>query len=481
MKNDVIIIGSGLGGLTAGAKLARSGKRVLVLEQHDRPGGCATTFKRRGFTMEVGLHEMDGLHQADMKTRIFRDLGVTGKVEFIKVPEFYRFVNGRKDVVISHDPNQVRENLIKIFLDQEKGITSYFDQLMNIRLILKDPANDINKTLGDWMDEIITDNDLKLILLGNLGYFSDNPYKLSLNYYSMAQSSYYQGGGNFIKGGSQVLSNCLADIISSEGGEVRLKQLVTSIKTDKEKAVGVTVRDNNNQGEYEEQAEIIISNASIPSVAHKLLPQKYARELQDQLEDLDPGNSLLTVYYGFNRPLKDIGNKHYSTFIYDPGVLSLKDIPGNNRAPFTQRSFTFVDYSQLDSGLAPEGKSVGAVCCMDYTGQWNDLSDKEYRERKEEAAKAFTARLEKLIPGFSNAVEYHEVGTAMTVSRYTLNPEGAVYGFAQTPQRTERKINSPLENLHFASAWTSTGGGFSGAIFSGYLSAIDIIRKSRIK
>ena len=65
MHYDVIIIGAGLGGLTAGAKLAREGKSVLLLEQHDRPGGCATTFKRRDFTMEVGLHEMDGLHPGD--------------------------------------------------------------------------------------------------------------------------------------------------------------------------------------------------------------------------------------------------------------------------------------------------------------------------------------------------------------------------------------------------------------------------------
>ena len=61
MDYDVIVVGGGLGGLTAGAKLAKEGRKVLLIEQHDRPGGCATTFKRRDFIMEVGLHEMDGL------------------------------------------------------------------------------------------------------------------------------------------------------------------------------------------------------------------------------------------------------------------------------------------------------------------------------------------------------------------------------------------------------------------------------------
>ena len=83
MKYDVIIIGAGLGGLTAGAKLAREGKKVLIVEQHSKPGGCATTFKRGDFTMEVGLHEMDGPSPRDMKTRIFNELEVSGNVEFI--------------------------------------------------------------------------------------------------------------------------------------------------------------------------------------------------------------------------------------------------------------------------------------------------------------------------------------------------------------------------------------------------------------
>ena len=192
-------------------------------------------------------------------------------------------------------------------------------------------------------------------------------------------------------------------------------------------------------------------------------------------------HSILTVYFGFNTPVKEIGNKHYSTFIYDGSIKSLKDVKKNNTAPFSERSFTFADYSQVDSGLAPEGKSVGSVCCMDYVSPWEKLTKDEYRERKEEAARTFIDRLEKLIPGFRDAIEYYEVGTALTVRRYTLNPEGAVYGFAQTPARTARDIASPVDNLHFASAWTKTGGGFSGAIFSGYLSAIDIIRKSRIK
>ncbi|MBP1674363.1 MAG: crtI, partial [Bacteroidetes bacterium] len=98
MKYDIIIIGAGLGGLTAGAKLAREGKKVLLIEQHTKPGGCATTFTRGDFTLEVGLHEMDGPSPGDMKSRIFNELDVFGNVEFIKVPEFYHFVSDHLNI-----------------------------------------------------------------------------------------------------------------------------------------------------------------------------------------------------------------------------------------------------------------------------------------------------------------------------------------------------------------------------------------------
>ena len=172
-------------------------------------------------------------------------------------------------------------------------------------------------------------------------------------------------------------------------------------------------------------------------------------------------------------------NKNYSIFVYDESVQKQKDIKGNNKADFSERSFTFVDYSQVDSALAPEGKSVGSVCCIDYSYQWDSLTKEQYKMRKEEAGEAFIDRLEKIIPGFRDNIEYYEVASAATVRRYTLNPKGAVYGFAQTPERVHTDIESPIDNLHFASAWTKTGGGFSGAIFSGYLCAMDVLRKSR--
>jgi all-trans-retinol 13,14-reductase len=480
MKYDIIIIGAGLGGLTAGAKLAKEGKKVLLIEQHSRPGGCATTFKRGDFIIEVGLHEMDGPSPSGMKTRIFNDLDVFQNVEFIKIPEFYRFINGRYNVTIPHEPEIAFERLSGLFPDETNGIKSYFDQLLIPKKRTADTVQQ-DKSIGEFLDSIIRNDDLKLILLGNLGYFSDDPYSLSLAYYSAAQSSYYSGGASYIKGGSQKLSDYFAGYIRSHGGEVLLNHIVTGIMIHENKATGISFRKKSDRDavSMEASADEIIANNAVPNIA-ELLPGDKGSELKAEKKDQRPGASLLTVYLGFGTPPGKLGNSYYSTAVFDSSVKSLSDILKNNNGDFSKRSFIFVDYGQIDSGLSPVGKSVGAICCIDYLKDWESLDENEYKARKEQAAAALIDRLEKIIPGIKDTIKYSETGTSSTVRRYTLNPEGAVYGFAQTPSRKIFDSYKSLDNLHFASAWGRTGGGFSGVILGGYLCAYSILRKRQV-
>lgn len=479
MPYDVIVIGAGLGGLTAGAKLAKEGLKVLLLEQHDRPGGCATTFKRRDFTMEVGLHEMDGLHPKDIKHRIFNDIGLGDRLTFLPVPEFYRFINERYDLVIPHDPEKAKAILKDTFPGEAEGIDSYFYHVLNVRRVMVALKGQPDRSVGAFLDEIIGDEDLKLVLLGNLGYYHDDPYSLSWLYYLNAQGSYYGGTASFIQGGSQCLSNSLSDLIEEQGGKVLLNQLVTSLDYQGDKVTGVSFQQvkGQNKGQVEQaSASHIVMNGSVPGLS-SLLSKKDAAPLSQSIKDLAIGASLLTVYYGFNRPLQEIGNTNYSTFIYDGSVNSQKDILENNHSDFSTRSFTFVDYGQVDSRLAPEGKSVGAVCAIDYPSDWEGLERDEYMRMKADVADTITSRLEKILPGFRDAVEYVEVATSLSVERFTLNPKGAVYGFAQNPNRSLDYLSALPENVHIASAWGKIGGGFSGAMVGGYMAAMDLLRK----
>jgi all-trans-retinol 13,14-reductase len=208
-----------------------------------------------------------------------------------------------------------------------------------------------------------------------------------------------------------------------------------------------------------------------------LLPAAQGMKLKAAIGTQKAGASLLTIYFGFKGKLSSLGHTHYSTFVFDDSVKSQHDIKKNNSDDFSKRSFTFIDYGQIDSDLAPKNRSVGALCCIDYLTDWENLSITDYKAKKEMVARILISRLEKLIPGFMVLIDYYEIGTSATVKRYTLNPEGAVYGFAQVPGKPVIETVQIIDNLHFASAWGKTGGGFSGAIFGGYLCAYNILRK----
>ncbi|TVR68788.1 MAG: NAD(P)/FAD-dependent oxidoreductase, partial [Marinilabiliales bacterium] len=415
----------------------------------------------------------------DLKVRIFRDLGINDRITLLDLPEFYRFVNSRQDVVVPHDPEEAERRLSELFPGEQEGLKTYFHYLVNSRKVLAEAAGSPERSIGDFLDEHIGNEDLKLILLGNLGYFHDDPYTLSLNYYLVAQGSYYGGNASFVKGGSQKLSDALMSVIEENGGTVKLNTLATGINFEKGRAAGVSWESTAGAKKVAgtNHAREIVVNAAVPNLAGNLLPESQGRILSEKIEGMKTGASLLTVYFGFKKSLKEVGNRHYSMFVFDPSVETQKDIVRNNNAGFDERSFTFVDYSQVDSALAPPGKGVGAVCCIDYLSEWEGMDRKSYLNKKSDVAETFIARCEELIPGFKDALEFVEVATPLTVRRYTLNPAGAVYGFAQNPGKPSAYLSALPGNIHIASAWGKFGGGFSGSIYSGYMTALDILRK----
>jgi phytoene dehydrogenase-like protein len=523
---DVIIIGGGLGGLTAGAKLSREGKKVLLIEQHTVPGGCATTFRRKGFTVEAGLHEMDGLDPEDPKMQLIEELDIMRNLEFVEIPEFYRFRKGSTDIVVPAKSADAIRVLVERYPAEEKGIRKFFRTIHGIRsetskfmrleswkqrllmpvmplfyphisiatnkasavLFPLFPLLNFNllkgdyQTVGGFVDSIIRDEELKMVLLANFGYYHDDPYSLSLIYFSIAQASYYSGGGHFIMGGSQKLSDYLAGYISSHGGTVMLGNLVTRILIKEGKAVGVEYRKSRGDDSSTQTifAETIVANAAIPNV-EKMLPEKERAMLQAKTAGFRNSCCVMNLYLGFRREVSELKNSTYCTFVYNEDAKTLKDIAASVKGDIINRGFTFVDYSQIDSGLAPKGKSFGSLCTIDYLSDWDGLDREAYHQKKELVAQSFISKLEKLIPGISEEIEYYEIGTARTVERYTLNPGGAIYGYAQLPKQSGslyRPMNtSPVRNLYFASAWTFPGGGFTGAMLSGWFCASDILRR----
>ncbi|MHA1865153.1 MAG: phytoene desaturase family protein [Candidatus Heimdallarchaeaceae archaeon] len=500
---DIIIVGSGLGGLVAGAKLAKEGKKVLLIEQHSVVGGCSSTFTRKGFTVDVGLHQIDGIDEYDEKMHYFEELGVYESIEFVKHgDEFYRFVNDRIDVIIPDKVEKAIKVLTEQFPEDEKAINDYFNTLLSMykeihslpkskfKFFLIMPLFPVlypsivkwsKKTVGEFVDSLeIKNKDLKLALLGNIQYYTDDPYKLSMLYYSAAQGSYLVKGAYYLKGGSQKLSNHFAKVITDNNGEIILSHMVDKIIVKGKRAVGVEYFPKRKPDERKQAfAKHIVANAAVPNVI-EMLPKKQKKILEKIFKDMEIGYSHYSLYLGFSKPLKEIGNKCFATMIWPPDIKTPADIGKSLKWPFTKRRMSITDYSQLDSGMTIPGKSVAIISGTDILEDWEKLSKDDYKKRKEQVTEELIERLEKLIPRVKEYIEWKNFATPSTIKHFTLNPNGTSYGYAQLPSQSTSKRpgnKSPIKGLWFASAWVFPGGGFTPSMTSGYNCALKILKE----
>jgi phytoene dehydrogenase-like protein len=482
----ICIVGAGLGGLTSGALLADKGYNVTVLEQHYVVGGAATAFKRKGYTCEVGLHEMDGLYTDKNKKRIFETLGVYDNLEFVQVPEFFRTKMKNVDFVMPENADDAIRKLSKRYPLEVRGIKKYFMTISNIakemggvvrmkwwqKILFPIYFPNIYKyrlmSVKDALDGMIVNEELKMLLNSNIGYYHDYVDTFSFMYHSLGQNSYFTGGGWFIKGGSQKLSNYLAKVITDNGGEVITSADVTRLSEKRGKKI---INYIHKKQEIEIEADIVISNAS------PMQTYKYAN-VDFEPEKKIVGNSLITVYIGFKNNVRSIyGKRPYSNF-YFGAIDSVDSYHENLKKDITERGFIFVDYSQIDSKLTSDDKSFGVFCSVDYLKDWESLTDEEYKAKKEKLAEIYFDELEKDYPNIRDHVEFYEVGTARTMKRYLKTDNGTAYGFAATPEQFLKrpKVKSDLiENLYFTGAWV-IGGGFSPAISSGGLCFRNIVK-----
>ena len=471
----IVIIGGGLGGLTAAALLAQDGYAVTLLEQHNIVGGCATTFKRKGFTCEVGLHEMDGVYTNPKIKKIFNRLDVYKHVEMLKAPEFFRVTTKNGAFVMPDGIEEAQKALIEKFPKEEVGIIKYFHILKQVSdtfekigalkwydylifpLIITPIIRYREKTVTDVFANLFEDEELKLILNANVQYYDDTPDTLSFLLHCVAQYSYYKGGGYFIKGGSGRLSDYLATVITKNGGSVITKANVTACTANsvtyqyKKKSISI-------------KADTIISNLS-PSDTYALFEIPYQ-------ERKEIASSLLTTYIGFSKNIKEVyGKGAYSNFYYDD-IESVNGFNSMKKMDIKERGFVFVDYSQIDAGLTKDPhKSFGAVCMSDSLDEWKGLSAEEYRAKKLALEASIVKKLDSYYPNISKLIEYIETGTAKTVQSYIKTPNATAYGFKPTPKqflKMPQAKSKRVDNLYFVGQWVIAGG-FSPSIASGYI------------
>ena len=497
---DVVVIGAGIGGLFAAAKLAREGKRVLVAEQHFVVGGYATTFRRGAYTFEAGLHAIDGMFDPENPNLdMFREFGLFESLDFIRLPELYAVRRGDFRFMFPDTYDKAEDALVKKFPADEKAIRKLIGLIKKLRReVMKFPTTGTHplvmivnmalapfrypaivtslfKSIGGYLAQSGMSEECKLAFTANTGYYHDDPYDYSMLHFGAAQSSYIAGGGSYIRGGSQKLSDRMAAIIVEAGGTILLSHLVKEIYTENGRVSGVRLLDKKSERESRVDCRVVVANAAIPEVMEGLLPPVVSEKLRARYGSYDISHSIFCLYLGLKKPLSSVGVDSYSTFILPESLKTLDDMAeGNKTTDFAKKILALVDYGQVDAGHAEGGRTTAVCAVIDEVELWEGLSKGDYAARKDRLSRILLDRLEKEYPGISDCVEYMEAATPTTMRRYTLNPRGCVYGYAQSarqvgPRRPDNR--SPVPGLYFASAWSKPGGGISAAAKCGYLTA----------
>ena len=505
---DAIVIGSGLGGLTAAALYARAGHRVLVLERNGEFGGAATTYRHGRLTVEASLHEtVDPSDPLDPKARILRALGILDDLEFVPVGAFYEVRGGLFDppFVLPHGFDAAEAALADRFPQHRSAFRRCFERLRAVReamsvvgeqhdslwwfvhapvlpLRLWPLLRDMRLSLSEVFEHLFGDDEgPKLALAANLGYYADDPDRLWWLFYAIAQGGYLASGGTYIRGGSGALSRSLIGVVEADGGAARAGRTVTEIILDGQgRAVGVAHTAADGSDRVVDRAPVLFGNAA-PTVLADALPAPARPAFAAHYAGRRPSTSLFSIALGLTRPPREVGFTEYSTVLIPEWMNSLSDYARCAGvladAPGTRMPVVgVVDYGAVDSGLNPDGPHLVSVVGVDRVANWDGLDDQAYQAKRDGWLEAIVAGIDRSFPGFAGAVVQREMATAATMRRYLNTPDGAIYGFAPEPPQglsalgSERAVATTVPGLWLASSYGGSGG-FTGAMMTGMLAA----------
>lgn len=486
---DIVVIGSGIGGLTAAALLAKTGLQVLVLEQHDRAGGYAHGFKRKKYTFDAGVHltsgcGMQGFAGGQIIRKVLQAVESYEQLEFVKVNPFAVVSVGGLSVELPTSINALVEQLGDLFPHERQGL----QDLLRLCLQLAEQvakaddviaSNDLAKmnlelnlllkyrrsTLADIWGSYIREPQLQSIFAALWPYLGLPPEKVSFVYWASMLMGYVEDGAYYCKGGFQGLANALVDGLKQAGGEIRFKCQVTRISVSDSQVQGVFLA----SGEFI-ATNTVISNADMLLTVKKLVGESYfPKRYLSRLQNMRPSISIFVVYIVTNLDVVQAG-AHHEAFYYDE--LD-HEVNYNNSVQGNLSWMSITIPTLVDDSLAPKGEHIVMLTVLadfEQTSRWSP-EKAAYVEKMLDFA-------DKKISGLKSHTLFIEAGSPATLQRYTLNHKGAAYGWDVSPKQVgaNRVANkAPIAGLYFAGHWTTPGGGIYGVSYSGVQTAQKVL------
>ncbi len=501
---DVVVVGAGLGGLSAATWLASKGRAVVLLERHNVPGGYATSFVRGRYEFEVSLHEMSGMGTEQNPGPLLRhleELGVTDHVELVRLDTVYRSIFPGVDLTMPVGFEGYTDVLCQAFPGDADGIRRFMRRIRALgreiehfnRMLywtrgwdtvghaLRVPFNTWNiaryalTTFGTVLRRDVKDPGARAVVSQFWGYIGLPPSRAAHLFLGGIIATFIGNGPYHVRGGSQALSSAFARRFEQLGGELRLNCGARSITTANGRVTGVIT----DRGE-ELRAEHVVSNLDPVSTCRELIeadrvPRRFWRGQRSNRT----GVSSFGVYMGLARPAEELGLTDHAVFINES--LDTEEHFAKCRRLEPPGVVALTSYTPALPEMTEPGTCMAMAATAMYAEPWFDVRPERYVETKNRIAADMLDRIEEVFPGVRAAAEVVEVATPVTNMRYGGQIGGAIYGTEQVPTnsilyRTPQR--GPLKGLFFAGSFTQPGGGFEPAMTSGKLAGDCVLAAS---
>lgn len=445
-RYDCIVIGSGLAGLTTANVLARQGRSVLLLEQHYKPGGMATWFRRPGgHIFDISLHGFPWGMVKSCRRYWTREIA-----ESIVQLKHIRFDNPMFSLTTTYNREDFTRLLVERFRVPEQTVREFFDTARGMNFY-----DDQSTTTGQLLDRFFPGReDVIRLLMEPMTYANGSTLEDPAITYGIVFSNFMAKGVFTFQGGTDRLIQLMQAELIRNGVDIRIRSDVTKIRVDHGRVSGVEV------GGRTIHAPVVISNANLKATLFHLVgPQYFDRQFLDDARAVRLNNSSTQVYMALKpdeRVDESTGDLLFSSTApaFRTELLLSRDV--------TSRTYSFY-YPRTRPQARPRCLIVSSTNAQFH--DWSGLTREEYAASKQDLIETTLDALDQYVPNIRRRIDHVEAATPVTFQHYTKHVDGASFGTKFEGLAISRGLPQQITGLFHA--------GSVGIIMSGWLGAIN--------